>query len=111
MRPIAEKYGLSALRIDELQNSGQISDQILEEIASSAVVLCDLSRERPNCYYEAGFAHALGKEIVFTIRKEDRVHFDLSAYRFIEWETDLELRQQLDRRFAAIARRQRMSGG
>ncbi len=105
IRPIAEEYGFKSLRIDEVQDSGRITDQILEEIATSEVVYCDLSGERPNCYYEAGFAHAIGKECVFAIHKGHQVHFDLAAYRFIEWETEMELRRKLRSRFAAIANR------
>lgn len=105
IKPIAKKYNYRPLRIDEIQDSGRITDQILEEISSSEVILADLSGERPNCYYEAGFAHAIGREMIFTIRKGTPIHFDLSAYRFIEWETEKELRQGLQSRFRAIIQR------
>ena len=102
INPMAAEFGLKSLRIDEIQDSGKITEQILTEIARSKVVLCDLSGERPNCYYEAGFAHALGKTMVFSIRKEDAIHFDLAGYRFIVWETELELRNTLRSRLDAL---------
>ena len=105
IKPIAKKYHYIPLRIDEIQDSGKITDQILEEISRSEVILADLAGERPNCYYEAGFAHAIGREIIFTIRKGTPIHFDLSAYRFIEWETEEELRQGLQSRFKSIVQR------
>lgn len=105
IKPIAKKFKYNPLRIDEVQDSGRISDQILGEIASSAVILADLTGERPNCYYEAGFAHAIGKEIIFTIHKGYPIHFDLAGHRFIEWETEDELRKQLQKRFRAIRQR------
>lgn len=105
IKPIAKKYHYRPLRIDEIQNSGKITDQILEEISRSEVILADLSGEKPNCYYEAGFAHAIGREMIFTIRKGTRVHFDLATYRFIEWETEDELRKGLQSRFKAIKQR------
>jgi nucleoside 2-deoxyribosyltransferase len=105
IKPLVSEFGLKALRIDEIQDSGKITDQILSEIARSRLVFCDLSGERPNCYYEAGFAHALGKEIVFAVRKDDAVHFDLAGYRFIVWETELELRDELKKRLVALRER------
>ena len=86
IKPQVEEIGYKCLRIDEVQDSGQITDQILEAIACSELVLCDLSGERPNCYYEAGFAHALGRTLILTIRAAERIHFDLAGRRFIQWE-------------------------
>ena len=102
VKPIVKKHKYIPLRIDEIQDSGKITDQILEEISMSEIVLADLSGERPNCYYEAGFAHAIGKEIIFTIKRGTPIHFDLSTYRFIEWETEQELRQKLKARFQHV---------
>ena len=103
VKPVIQQFGLTALRIDEIQNSGKITDQVLECIGESRYVLADLSGERPNCYYETGFAHALGKELILTIRKEDVIHFDLAGYRFIVWETEQELRNALESRFRSLA--------
>jgi hypothetical protein len=80
-----------------------IGAQILDAIASSEVVLCDLSGERPNCYYETGFADALGRTLILTIRKGEARHFDIAGRRFIFWETEQELRTQLRERLAALA--------
>jgi len=103
IKPAIESFGLKAIRIDEVQNSGNISDQILETIAKSKYILSDLTGERPNCYYETGFAHALGKELILSIKKSDVIHFDLSGYRFIIWETEAELRNLLKQRLESIS--------
>jgi len=100
--PIIEQFKYKPLKIDEIQDSGSITNQILEEIAQSEIVLADLTGERPNCYYEAGFAYAIGKEIILTIHKGSSIHFDLAGHRFIEWETEGELRRKLKNRFEAI---------
>jgi hypothetical protein len=101
MKPIIEEFGLRSFRISEVQNSGKITDQVLENIATSRFVLADLSGERPNCYYEAGFAHAIGKELIFTIHKGDHIHFNLAGHRFIQWETEEVLRKALRARLRA----------
>ena len=102
IKPIAQLFGLVSVRVDEIQDSGKIDDQILEHIAQSKFVLSDLTGERPNCYYETGFAHALGKELILSIRKGSDTHFDLSGYRFIQWETEQDLRKQLIKRLEVL---------
>ena len=68
IKPIGIEFGYDVLRVDEIQDSKPITSQILESIAKSKIVLVELSGERPNCYYEAGYAQAIGKEIIFCIR-------------------------------------------
>jgi hypothetical protein len=104
IRPLIEEFNYRPLRIDEILDSGKITDQILKEIAKSEVIIVDLTGERPNCYYEAGYAHALEKKIIFTIRKKETVHFDLAGYRFIEWATEQDLREQLRKRLQTLCR-------
>lgn len=58
-----------------------IHNDIYDYIKNTLFSICDLSGKRPNCYYEAGYAHGLGKKVIFTIREEDikkndRVDFD-----------------------------------
>lgn len=105
IKPVGEAFGFNVLRVDEIEDSGVISTQILENIARSRVVFVDLSGNRPNCYYEAGYAHALGKEIIFAIRGNEKIHFDLAGYRFIRWKTEPELRRKLRQRLDAIQSR------
>lgn len=101
-RSVTKKYGLACIRIDEIPDSGKISDQILEAIAESKYVIADLSGARPNCYYEAGFAHALGKEIILCIRDGETAHFDLQGHRFIQWKTESDLRKKLSQRLKSL---------
>jgi len=109
IRPIAEEFGYHVIRIDEIQDSRMITNQVIEYIAESELILADLTGDRPNCYYETGVAYALGKELILTIKKGERAHFDLSGYRFIEWKTEHELRLKLRERFNSI--KHRKSGG
>jgi len=102
IKPLSQEFGLKVVRVDEIQDSGKINDQILENIAKSCLIISDLSGERPNCYYETGFAHALGKNIILTIHKASDIHFDLSSHRFIQWDTESELRSALKARFTKI---------
>jgi nucleoside 2-deoxyribosyltransferase len=95
IKAVGEKFEFRVLRADEIRDAGQIAHQVLDNISRSEIVLAELSGERPNCYYEAGFAHALGKTMIFCIRQGENIHFDLTGYRFIQWRTEEDLRQKL----------------
>ena len=89
-------------RIHCADDRAPLSRESVEQISTSRVVIADLTGERPNCYYEAGFAHALGKPVIFCVRNDDPVHFDLAAYEFIVWETEADLRRQIKARLAVF---------
>lgn len=95
IKAVGEEFKFQVLRVDEILDAGQIAHQVLENISKSEIILAELSGERPNCYYEAGFAHALGKTMIFCIRQGEKIHFDLTGYRFIQWSTEQDLRQKL----------------
>ncbi|MEQ9636357.1 MAG: hypothetical protein RLW68_09790 [Devosia marina] len=105
IKPLAHEFDLEAVRIDQVQDSGKISDQILEHITEAKYVLADLTGERPNCYYEAGFAQAIGKQLIFSIKSGHSIHFDLAGHRFMQWSTESEYRTQLRARLEALEAR------
>ena len=102
VKPTAEKFGLTTLRIDELFNSGSINEQLLKSIDRASLIFADLTGERPNCYFEAGYALALDKEIILSVRKGDNVHFDLQDRRMIMWQTPADLAEQLEATLADL---------
>ena len=76
--------------------------KIKEEIEKSTFVIADLTDERPSCYFEAGYAEALKKPIVFVASKESvvhpktmtKIHFDI--HRNVNYFTNTkELSQKL----------------
>ena len=79
--PIANSLGFEAVRIDERDNGKVKIDQIINEISTASdIIVGDLTYERPNCYFELGYARAARKEdeILFCARKD---HIDHSQYR------------------------------
>lgn len=102
IRETARSKGFDVVRIDEIEDSGNITDQIMENIRASDVVFADLTGERPNCYFELGYAMALGKEVILSVKEGAAVHFDVRAYRFIVWDTDIYLKERLEKRLELI---------
>ena len=104
IKPVIHSFGLECVRIDEINDAGRINNQVLDHIATARYVLADLTGERPNCYYETGFAQALGKEMILAIKHPGDLHFDIRGYRFIVWKTPIDLRNMLLERFNALSK-------
>jgi nucleoside 2-deoxyribosyltransferase len=92
---------LEPKRIDKQGgDSFEIPARVFEEINQSRLVIADLTDERPNVYCEVGYAKARGIPFFLTFQKKatvpaNKVHFDLAPYRYIEYESTLELRDKL----------------
>ena len=103
-----EDAGYKPLRIDRKEYTNKIDDEIIAEIRRSRFIVADFTQgkdgARGGVYYEAGFAHGLGIQVIFTCRKDvfEKVHFDTRQYNHIVWETPEELRSRLVDRIAAV---------
>lgn len=95
-------FGLVATRVDDIDHDGPITEKILERIVSSRYIIADLTGERPNVYYEVGYAQALGKSPILVRAKGTKLHFDLSVHNVKEYENQTALRAILNRIFENI---------
>lgn len=98
--------------------SYEIPAWIFSEIEESRLVIADLTDERPNVYLEVGYAKSRGIPFILTFHKRrpqnkppwdrqtslgGKVHFDLAPYRYIEYESELELREKLKQELDAFS--------
>ncbi len=89
-----EHTGYEALRIDKTDHNNKIDDEIILAIKNAHFLIADFthgdSGPRGGVYYEAGYAHGLGKQVIFTCRKDmiDKIHFDTRQYNHIVWEPE-----------------------
>ena len=103
-----EDAGYEAVRIDQKEHNDKIDDRIITEIKRSRFVVADFTQgeggARGGVYYEAGFAHGLGIEVIFTCREDalKHVHFDTRQYNHIVWKKPEELRERLAARISAV---------
>ena len=105
IEPVLTELGFNAIRVDQIQHNTTVTPEIMRQIERAAFVVADLTGERPNVYYEIGYAHRADKEVVLVARSDTAVHFDVSAINRIEYSDYTELMDALRKRVRAIAER------
>jgi len=83
-------------RLDEQRGDYSITDEILSNIRKADLIICDLTEERPNVYYELGYARALGKQIISCAKKGTNLHFDIRNFRTILYDSLSQLGVELE---------------
>lgn len=86
---------LEVKRVDQLSGAIAITDEIHRLIQVARLVICDLTDERPNVYYELGFAKGINKPLICIAREGTKVHFDVYGLKTIFFKTYRELREKL----------------
>jgi nucleoside 2-deoxyribosyltransferase len=86
-----EKAGYEAKIIADQDNFNQdIDDEILTEIRKSRFVVADFTENSHNVYYEAGFAEALEKPVIYTCREDsvEETKFNIRQRNMLVWKEE-----------------------
>jgi len=93
------KYELLAKRVKDIVGDYRITDEIMKKIRQAKYIIADLTHERPNVYFELGYARGLNKTVITTLRKGTTVHFDVKDWTYIEYDDSRNLERSLIERF------------
>lgn len=105
---IAEGYAVAI--IDEKEHNNQIVPEIFYEIERSKFVVVDVTYPNYGAYYEAGYAQALGKQVIICCSEDafrsdnSRPHFDISQKSMIVWKDEPDLARRLRKRIEATVK-------
>ncbi len=88
-------------RIDAKLGDYKITNEVLRSIRRSALILCEVSEERPNVYYELGYARGLGKTVIPCARAGTTLPFDVKDFRTIFYSDPIDLQEKLVAEFIA----------
>ena len=103
---------LRANRVDNSVGSNIILFEIIERIEQAEFCIFDLTGERPNVYYELGFAHGVGNNVedVLVIARDDAsIHFDVSPFRIHRYTSIQTCCELVRHQLAAMISRTRKS--
>lgn len=82
---LIERYGGISIRIDRERPMEDLVTSIKKELRVCQFVIADLTDERQSCYFEAGFAEALNKPVIYMASENSilspgnktKIHFDI----------------------------------
>jgi hypothetical protein len=94
----AASVSLEAKRVKDVSGDYRITDKIMEMILTSRFVVVDLSHERPNVYFELGYARASGKTVITIARQGTEIHFDVKDWTYIPYVDSRTLERDLRER-------------
>ena len=90
-------HQFSVERADELASAGPVNEEVTKAIIQANLILVDLTGERPNCYYEAGFAHALGKPVIILAQTGTTRHFEIPGVEWHYWNSSEDLKPKFEK--------------
>ena len=92
LKAVCEKLGLTAKRVDDVQTNNRITDTIRDMIEASEFVIADLTDNRPNVFFEAGYAEGIGKTPIYIAKTGTDLQFDVKDYPVVFYQNQRTLR-------------------
>lgn len=102
IKQTASNLGLTARRVDDIQTTDRITPTVIEQLGRAEYVVADLTHNRPNVYYEARYADALGKTPVFVAKEGTQLEFDTKDFPVLFFKTMKQLQERLQSKLAGL---------
>jgi len=96
----AISVGLRAQRMKDVQGDYRVTEKILTLLRTADMVVADLTHERPNVYFELGYARGIGKTVITIMRAGAQAHFDVQDWTYLEYIDSRPLEHQIREQFA-----------
>ena len=92
-----DQESVKAVRVKDIRGPGMVISDVFRAIEQGRFVVCDITGENPNVFYEAGLAHARNIDIIFITQDDGDKPFNIRHNRYIKYsQSDDGLRQLSD---------------
>ena len=98
IKTACQEAGTYCERVDEQIFTGSILERIYNQISKADIIVSDMSSRNPNVFYETGYAHALGKQVILLTQEADDIPFDMRHYPHIIYNNISGLKVELRKR-------------
>jgi hypothetical protein len=88
LKPVLKRNDFNYERADKMNVSGVITNQIIERIVNSDLIIAILTYDNPNVFYELALCHVARKPFIQMIEKGKDIPFDTSHVRTISYALD-----------------------
>lgn len=88
--PVLEDFNLKLEVAHTIDNNGSITDQIIERLVNSELVIVNLTGLNANVMYELAVRHSYGKPCVVICEESTKLPFDILAERTIFFEDSIK---------------------
>ncbi|MCD4663826.1 MAG: formylglycine-generating enzyme family protein [Bacteroidales bacterium] len=85
--------GYSLITLAEHHGPGSITEEIIHNLFSNELIICDITELNPNVLYELGIAHTVSNKVITICneRKKDLIPFDLIPFYITFYNDDEKL--------------------
>jgi CheY-like chemotaxis protein len=112
IKPAIEDSGLFCQRVDEQHFTDSILERVLANIKFARFIVAEMTGKNPNVFYEVGYAHALGKPVIFLTQNSEDIPFDLKDKPHIVYGGKIFLlKQMLGERLKGLLQQERENEG
>lgn len=89
MKPVVRSLGYNLQDMRDISQAGVIDNLLREALRGAKFVIADLTHGNNGAYWEAGFAEALGKPVIYTCEQrrfeEVQTHFNTNHCTTVMW--------------------------
>jgi len=87
--------GADCERVDEQLFLENIPERVYAQIENADVIVAEMTRQNANVFYEVGYAHGCGKQVVLLTSKAADIPFDLRHYPHVVYDSIRKLKAEL----------------
>jgi hypothetical protein len=101
IKETCNQIGIYCERVDEQVFQETILERIYNQIIKADLIIADMTNKNPNVFYEVGYAHAIGKDVILLTQDSKDIPFDLAHYPHIVYEGKIvSLKNELNKRLS-----------